>query len=334
MSLDEHIIIHFITGKCSEEELRKVNEWLKENPSQAGNLFEMEEMYRSLQARGMAEVKIEKALSRVRRRTEESENDSSSLAIYLNLRRYVAAAMIALIAGLTVFWFENKHATPQEELITVYASDSITRQITLPDGSLVWLNKNATLCYPKVFANTERRVLLTGEGYFEIHKDQEHPFVVESKAMNVKVLGTKFNFKNDSLANCSEVSLMEGSVEVSSNCSNGNMVLSPGQKAHLDYHTGHITIVQTEHQTDASWHYRAITFNQATIKEIAQKLEAVYGITIKVSDRLIETSTYSGRVLQKEDPEEVFESLQYVLPIEHKKIKSTIYLWEPTARKR
>lgn len=328
ISLDEHIIIHFITGKCSEEELQKVNEWLRENPGQAEDLFALERMYSSLQARGMSAMKIEKALERVRRRTEEDDVKVKTPTIHLKLRRYMVAAVAVLIAGLAIFWFGRNFTAVQEELITVHASDSVVRKVVLPDGSLVWLNKNATLCYPKSFASSERRVKLIGEGYFEVAKNMKHPFVVESQAMNVKVIGTKFNFNNDSLANCSVVSLMEGAVEVSSNCSDGHLVLSPGQKAHLDYHTGHITVSQMETKTDASWRYHVITFNQSTIKEIARKLESVYGVTITVSGRLDEGNTYSGRVLQKENLEEVFESLQYSLPIEYKKINQTTYLWD------
>lgn len=328
ITLDEHIIINFITGKCSEEDLQAVSQWLKANPEQKKELFLMERMFQRMQADNMAQAQIEKALKRVRAKAEASAVTTKPVSRFFTFHRYAAAAIIVMLTGLAAFWFGTPFGSASSNMMMVQASDSVAKKVVLPDGSVVWLNKRSVLYYPQAFAQSERKVNLIGEAFFHVCKKNDQPFIVESSKMSVKVLGTKFNFNNDSINHCSEVSLMEGAVEVSSQQSGGRLVLSPGQKAHLDYHTGNITVKQIETQSYAAWRYPIITFNKATIGHIAQKLETIYGVNIKISDHLSNSNTYSGRVLQKESIEEVFDALKYTLPISYRKKGETTYLWD------
>lgn len=327
-TLNEDIITRFITGQCSEEELQVISRWMKEYPEQKDDLFGMERMYLHMQAENMSQIKVEKALQRVRGRISQEEQSLNRPLGLLSFRRYAAAAVVVLVAGLTLFWLGRQFRLQSEELIMVQASDSVARKVVLPDGSVVWLNKRSSLSYPAAFAASQRKVNLVGEAFFEVSKDKDHPFVVESKAMSVKVLGTKFNFSNDSVAHCSEVTLVEGAVEVSSNQSAGQLVLSPGQKARLDYQTGHMTVHEVENKNYGTWRYEVIGFEQATIRTIAKKLEAIYGVRIHVAGQLPERTTYSGRLLRKDNIEEVFEALTYTLPISYKKRGQDDYQWQ------
>lgn len=328
-ALDHNIIVRFITGECSEEELRVIHQWIQDNPEEAGELFAQAGDYEAMQAMGMPEAKVQKAFDRVRKRIarlEEQQAVQTPVYSLLGRWRYYAATIaILVIAGLSALWWNGHRDTPETQLLMVCATQSVPQKVVLPDGSRIWLNENATLYYPRTFAHAERRVKLIGEGYFEVSKDRSRPFIVESKAMSVKVLGTKFNFKNDSVANCSEVMLVEGSVEVSSKASNGQLVLLPGQKARLDYRTGYMTVAQVSNNNDVAWHYDFISFSNATVRDIAQKLEKIYNITIEVSSTFDNHNTYTGRVVKKQTVEEVFKTLQHTLPIEYTKINKITY---------
>lgn len=80
-------------------------------------------------------------------------------------------------------------------MLVATANKGIVEEVTLPDGTKVWLNNSATLRYPRKFSDTERNVYLEGEAYFKVTRNAQQPFIVESDAMRVRVLGTVFNFK-------------------------------------------------------------------------------------------------------------------------------------------
>jgi len=105
-------------------------------------------------------------------------------------------------------------------------------KVMLPDGSEIWLNAESSLSFPESF-DKERRVNLSGEAYFKIARDTKRPFTVTTERMNVKVLGTEFNFRSYSTER-PQVSLVKGSVEVLSNKGAVEAILSPGQGANID----------------------------------------------------------------------------------------------------
>lgn len=104
------------------------------------------------------------------------------------------------------------HSTPtkMQKLATPRGMDF---KVILPDGSEVWLNAESTIEFPSAFTDTERRVLLKGEAYFKVTRNEQCPFIVCSDQMKVKVLGTEFNFKSYASEN-PHVSLVKGMVEV------------------------------------------------------------------------------------------------------------------------
>lgn len=105
-------------------------------------------------------------------------------------------------------------------------------QLTLPDGTRVWLNADSQLQYPSKFTGSDRKVRLAGEAYFEVHHDPYHPFVVETSYLSTTVLGTEFNVRAYTQKDA-DVVLVNGRVAVGLTGSNKQQILAPGQKASL-----------------------------------------------------------------------------------------------------
>ncbi len=104
----------------------------------------------------------------------------------------------------------------------------MNQQLTLTDGTKVWLNAESTLEYPETFeGKPNREVYLKGEAYFEVTKDTEHPFRVKTDALETLVLGTSFNVRAYSKED-TQVTLVEGSVKVSDK-HQGELHLQPGE---------------------------------------------------------------------------------------------------------
>jgi ferric-dicitrate binding protein FerR (iron transport regulator) len=147
-------------------------------------------------------------------------------------------------------------------------------EITLPDGTHVWLNAASSIRYPTVFAGNERKVELDGEAYFEVTKNAKQPFIVRARnKATIEVLGTSFNisaYENEKSLN---TTLLDGSVKV-----NGT-ILKPGQQARV---TDAVRV--TDHadiDKVMAWQRGFFNFEGATLEEVMQQLERWYDIDVE-----------------------------------------------------
>lgn len=319
-------IIRFFKNECSEEERLLIIKWVNESQEHAEQFFRWEELYHlgnnSEKENDLAIRKAEKKLY------ERIEIEKSHQWFFSTINRWVKYAAvitsILAISGLTLWYFV---ADSQEKWITASTTNGETLEITLPDNSKVWLNENSILKYPEHFTKEKRELHLTGEAYFEVTKNKHKPFTVQSSAMNVQVLGTKFNFKTTpSNGRIVETSLIEGEIKVSGNNNEGAITLSPGQKVELNTVTKQMKVSETNAALDAIWHNNLIPFKNADIFDIAEVLEKVYGVKIILSPDISPSTTYSGVLKRKDSIEDVLRILQNTIHLQYKIHQETIFI--------
>lgn len=162
-------------------------------------------------------------------------------------------------------------------------------KVLLPDGSLVWLNAISSLKYPVAFTGTERRVELTGEGYFEVAKDAAHPFIVDANHTTVRVLGTHFNINAYTDEPILKVTLSEGSVKV-----NDSKVIEPGEQAQVNYSPSGIgpdwsyrVIEHADLETELAWQKGMFVFKETALDEIMRQVARWYDADIKYENKPI-----------------------------------------------
>ena len=128
--------------------------------------------------------------------------------------------------------YSGSLASAQEEIFNTLSTPRGGQyQITLPDGSIVWLNAASSLKYPAAFLQKQRKVQITGEAYFEVAKNPDRPFVVQVNDMEVQVLGTSFNINSYEDELVKKTTLLEGFVKITSR--NAVEYLKPGQQAQV-----------------------------------------------------------------------------------------------------
>ncbi|WP_164126011.1 FecR family protein [Sphingobacterium luzhongxinii] len=152
-------------------------------------------------------------------------------------------------------------------------------QITLPDGTKVWLNAGTTLKYPSRFIHNERRVELDGEAYFEVAKNTEQVFVVTSHNQEVRVLGTHFNINAYRDEESIKTTLLEGSIRVQSERVNSSTILQPGQQSIT--RGGNIKTVKVDPENAVDWKNGDFIFRedlQSALRRVARwyNVEIVY----------------------------------------------------------
>lgn len=162
-------------------------------------------------------------------------------------------------------------------------------QIVLPDGSRVWLNSTSKLRFPTAFHESSRIVELEGQGYFEVSKDAQKPFIVQTRAANVEVLGTGFDVMAYPDEKTMNTTLVEGAVKVK------DVRLKPGQQARLEHATGAITVGPADVPQVIAWKTGFFEFDNAGLDEILRQAARWYDVDVvyrgKPKDRL-----YGGRI--------------------------------------
>ena len=232
-------------------------------------------------------------------------------------RRYVIsfmryAAVVAVLVCVCSYLFYNIGQRNMEQafaMIKVEAPQGSTTKMTLPDGTEVWLNAGSRIEYSQGFGVRDRRVKLSGEGYFEVHHNTAMPFIVNSSSLNVQVLGTKFDFRDYPSDHSAMVSLDEGSVAVglrSSHDGDYQYRLSPDQRAVLEKQSGNLRI-ENRTTTDRLWTDGTIMLNGRRLADICIDLERSYGVKICIENRTLAQTRFYG-VFHRKD-----QNLDHVL---------------------
>lgn len=192
-----------------------------------------------------------------------------------------AAACIAIVAG-SIFGIRLLKPSGQ---FTASALAGEVENVTLPDGTEVWLNSGSSISCSRQFGIKDRLVSLSGEGYFEVTKNADLPFVVKTGAASVTVLGTKFDFRDYSYDDEASVVLYEGQVSFAGNAAGESLKLTQGQSATLDKQSGKIAFADNAGSLmPAAWRNGILVFEDCTLDRICRELSSAYGTAIKVSD--------------------------------------------------
>lgn len=179
-------------------------------------------------------------------------------------------------------------------------------QITLSDGTKVWLNADSKLKYPNRFSSSERFVELQGEAYFEVAENKKSPFIVKTDNETVRVLGTHFNvnaYKNEEV---SHVSLFEGSVKVSIG-NDFSEIIKPGQQSVVK--KGGISVQSADLEEVLAWKNGEFIFNHESLKSAMQKVARWYDLDIEVSSKLQDISIW-GSVSRYDNFNKVLEIIK------------------------
>lgn len=247
----------------------------------------------------------------------------------------IAASFIAII--FLSWWFtslKKDDATAQtlSRQSEIVANKGTRSRIILPDSSIVFLNADTKLNYPRQFNKNKREVYLDGEAFFNVKRDPTRPFIVHTSGIQVKVLGTTFNVKAYSADKSIETSLITGSIEVTVNKRpNEKITLSPNAKLVIK----NLELVETsvekkeEHVSpdfainplkhdpkdntiaETQWIENRLVFRDETFEEVARMMERWYNVIIEIEDEALKSTLLSG-TFENETIEQALDALKYM----------------------
>jgi ferric-dicitrate binding protein FerR (iron transport regulator) len=217
-----------------------------------------------------------------------------------------AAAVIVLLIAAIGVW--RMYRQPNADR-TEFASNTDKREITLPDGTHVWLRQEGRIEFPAQFAPGERRVRLTGEAYFEVFHNAAQPFRVELPGGGVvEVLGTQFDIR--ALAGDPETSVLvkTGKVRFSPDGKQTGTILVTGQKAVFARQQSRVTVTEVTSFNELAWQTGGLEFVKTPLATVITDLERYYKVHIELRNTALRTAVYTAP-LTNQPIEKVLQSI-------------------------
>ncbi|HEX3009461.1 MAG TPA: FecR domain-containing protein [Bacteroidales bacterium] len=351
--LTDYSFQSFVTGD-DKESGEKWRHWIEVNP-QAKKEFDtaVKVMKLLLKTRKQVsnlhtEQELKELLAKIQDNEISLEDESSPAAWWWR----VAGIILLLISVSIVFYFALK---PKQADLVAYNEVIVPlgekAQIVLADGSHIWINSSSKIKYPVAFDKKERKVYLEGEAFFDVTRNEKHPFIVYTPDLKVKVLGTSFNVKNYPNDKNAVMTVVRGLVSVESKKNeiapilinpNENYVLntSPVKKDKIS--------AEPEKQTDqlpkkvlpiinkkvnveaiTSWKDQMLIFFDEPLEDVALKMERWYNVKVHILNGELKKERYRGKFVNNETIYQVLEAIKFTTPISYKTKNNEFFIDKP-----
>jgi len=335
-----------IGKNASEEELKELEDFLKQFPeykrmqnvttSLKGGVKQRESLVK--------ERELNTGLEELWYRIKKSDETGSPVQRNITSSFYwkwVSAAAV-LIAILTSGLIYGRHSlsadfftkTILRHIVVPYGE---TKELTLPDGTKVKLNAGSRFTYPETFSKANREVDLKGEGFFEVTKNPQKPFLVHTSSLTIKVLGTIFNLKAYPDDKNIETTLLRGKVQVELKAlPEKNIILLPNEKLTVTndlldqqstythkgsvkpaYHIKKLPVNSVDMIKETAWLSNRIVFTNENFEEVAKQIERKYNVQLIFEDPVLKNEQLSG-VLEKESLENALSIMKMTAPFNFK----------------
>lgn len=267
--MDDKLLQLYFEGRTTEEQSRLITEWLD---ADAANMKHYQQLCR---------------LYEIGFWHEEPETAVISLKEKFRwrviLREAVKIAAV-FILGFTLNYWLNQSVEEDISMQTVHVPAGQNAQLTLADGSKVWLNAGSTLNFPTRFVKEKRQVTLEGEGFFEVKANKEKPFIVSTSTYDIKALGTSFNVNAYKSSGIFETSLLTGKVEITDCAKKETVLLLPNNRVILE--SGKLKTLPIQDAEYFLWREGIISFNEP-LSKVLKKLELYFDVKIKVNNKRV-----------------------------------------------
>lgn len=296
--MDIEIVQKYIAGDASPKEKEDVTRWIEATEENRNEFLALRKLYT------LAIWQPEKRQSAL----ETGSRHKISLR-KVSLEFLKIAAVFILTLSVVFFYISTrKDAAPESVMQTIYVPAGQRAQLTLADGTKVWLNAKTTFSFPNNFTENSRNVKLDGEGYFDVTHNENRPFIVNTEQFNIKVLGTVFNVNAYKGNKTFETALLKGSIQIESANQKEKLLLQPDQKAYAV--NGHLITTPIKQYNYFLWKDGLICFDDKTIGDLFKKLQLYFDVNIIIENTQILNQRYSGKFRAIDGVEHILKTLQ------------------------
>jgi len=285
--INPELLKRYAHGHCNPEETAKVEQWLNQD----------EDVVESQLFAGINKNDLKQELWNEVKPTVKSEKTRIYFPAYLY--KVAICLIIAGFAGYYAFKQPQLFSKGQPTAVLpnyreMHVAKGRKAQLTLTDGTVIYLNSESKLKYPVEFTGETRVVYLSGEAHFKVAKDRTKPFIIHTAQTDTRVLGTVFNIKAYPDENRTTLTVEEGRVQFSlANDKAKNLILTAGLQGIAE--NNQVLRLQTVYAANfTAWKSEKLVFNNLPLKEIVPLLSRWYNVEVVIGDHKLEKERFTG----------------------------------------
>ncbi len=293
---NRELLARYLSNELNSREILEVEHWLNQTEQNREELEQIRKMLLKVDTfykaknfdSGKAWKNVHSQITRQQLKVIQPKKRRKE--VLLQFYKYAAIIVIAILLGTMGYYLgiKNQVSVVYGELIS--GKKQVVNEYTLPDGTLVALNSNSQLTFPKHFKGDVREVTIQGEAFFDVTPDPEKPFIINAGNAQVKVLGTSFNVNAYPENETVEVVVKTGKVQLIRKIQGNNsetsdkVFLVPGDKGTLINESNLIEKTENKNPNYMAWKTHDLIFDDVPLSEVIQCLEKVYHVDIRVTE--------------------------------------------------
>ena len=304
-------IIKYLNGQAGREECAKIEAWIAESKENQMTFHRWKSVWESAGAIAPSEApNVDDAWEKIQ---PIIGKQAKQVPMY---RRWQSiAAAIVILLGISFFGWRYFNLEP--ELLLVSTQIGETKEVELPDGSIVWLDESTQLSYPDSFKKNRRNISLSGTAFFDVERDEQAPFMIDGNKSVVEVLGTSFVVHSRPDSDEVKVEVKTGKVALygEGKKQEPGLVLVAGEQGILNLETAQLQKSKIENTNYLAWQNQVIEFVETPIREVEKTLEKVYKTDLIIENPDFYKCLFTAR-FENEKLETILNSIAFLFGVE------------------
>ena len=279
----EHIdvlIALVLSSEANAEQVREVELWKQASEGNRAYFEEMQHVFVSVQSTDTNEYEVDAAWEKVKLNLNDSRVVKLKSKHFYESTWFRIAAVLLVVVGVSWMLFVNQSVN----MLALNSSEKVL-QDTMPDGSIITLNKHSIIHYSDDFGKKNRRVVLKGEAYFNVVHDEQIPFVVETNGVFIKDIGTAFNVSTNNDSSEVTVIVEEGEVYFYRSTGEG-IYLKKGESAIYNRRNGSISKLDKLPMNVTAYRDGILNFNNTPMSDVAIAISKLYGVNVIADEKI------------------------------------------------
>lgn len=299
-------IIRLFSGQATKKEKEQIDDWLNQSEENKKLYEDLREIWLSSGLKNNPDhYDLDRAVRSFQSKIRQSRFAKSPKIRFLQFSKYAAVALLILSLPL-FYWLGAQKVFNSPSYTNISCAYGDRTNITLPDGTKVWLNSGSKLSFNNNFQTEGRKVKLEGEAFFSVKKDKRHPFKINAQDVEVTVLGTKFDLKAYPDESTVSATLVEGSLQVKSKSQ--KTIIKPNEKVVYSKDTHKLSLQKlADTAPETEWVDGRMVFRNESLGELELKLERWFDVDINFADKKVKQLRFTGTL----DRESILETLTY-----------------------
>lgn len=308
----ENLIIRFLNGNCTSEEKLELKDWIGEFPDHKKEFFTLKDIWDSSSSPN------DRTVEHLAFFYKNLYYKSKKLRI-IWIQSFIAIAAVLLLGIIFTILIPSNTGNQFENLQVFSVPLGSKSKVILVDGTEINLNSGSELRYSSAYSSENRVVSLSGEGFFNVKSNPEHPFTVKTTDFDIRVTGTRFNVCSYNDNNYSTATLAQGKVGLQMKGTSQILEIEPGEKFQMNRETRKYSLINADVESEIAWKDGEFIFKKIPFPDLVQRLERWYDVKLNYSDAELQSFVFTGKFKNQETIWQVLDALKLTSPIDYRK---------------